>query len=295
MGAAAMRFAGQCLAACLVLSGVGQAVAGCPDAAAIAAYVAEFADQTPSKGFGKSITTAEAECARGRLIAALPPVSGPRIGYKALFTNPDSQKRFGVAGPAWGAMYAGKMVTSGAVVPANFGAKPRYEADFIVVVKDEGLADARNPVEALAHISALVPFIELPDLMIEGTPTGPDLIATNAAFRAGVMGAAIPVAGASEDLAAALAAMQVSITEDISGKELGREQGTVLMGHPLNAAIWLAGAVRAAGQPPLKAGDLLSLGGFQGSAPVRPGTRITVRYHGLPGDPAVTIGFAGTP
>ncbi|WP_173976829.1 2-keto-4-pentenoate hydratase [Magnetospirillum sp. LM-5] len=278
----------------LVVLGSVPAVAGCPDAAQVSAYVAEFAAKNPSRGFGKTITEAEALCAQGRLIPELPPVLGPRVGYKALFTNPDSQKRFGVAGPAWGAMFAGQMVTSGAVVPANFGAKPRYEADFVVVVKDAALADARTPAEALAHISALVPFVELPDLMIEGTPTGPELIATNAAFRGGVMGAAILVDGAGADLAAALATMQVTITEEISGKELGREKGAVLMGHPLNAAIWLAGAVRAAGQP-LKAGDLLSLGGFQGSAPTRPGTRITVRYHGLPGDPAVTVAFAGSP
>ncbi|MBF0325309.1 MAG: hypothetical protein HQL42_09565 [Alphaproteobacteria bacterium] len=131
----------------LVVLGSPSAVAGCPDAAQVTAHVAEFAAKIPSRGFGKTITEADAQCALGRLIPELPPVLGPRVGYKALFTNPDSQKRFGVAG---------QMVTSGAVVPANFGARPRYEADFVVVVKD----------------AALVPFVELPDLMTEGTPTG---------------------------------------------------------------------------------------------------------------------------
>ena len=41
----------------------------------------------------------------------------------------------------------------------------------------------------------------------------------------------------------------------------------------------------------MKAADLLSLGGFLPPAPVQAATTITVRYLGLPGDPAVTAYF----
>lgn len=263
--------------------------AACPDDAAVAAYVADFAAARPSKGFGPDLTLADAACARTKLIRQLPQALGAPVGYKAVFTNPDSQRRFGVDGPAWGVMFERMMLASGARLPAKFGARPRYEADLIVVVKDAGLAEARTPLEALQHISALVPFIELPDLMHEATPSGAQLVGTNAAFRGGILGSHIPVEP-SQTLLDALADMHVTITEDRAGLAIGQEKGSVLMGHPIHAALWLAQALKRDGIA-LKAGDLLSLGGFLGSAPTRAGTSITVRYGGLPGNPSVTAHF----
>jgi 2-oxo-hept-3-ene-1,7-dioate hydratase len=275
-------------ALCLILGFCGPASA-CPDAGAVLAYLEDFRAGKASAGFRGINDASAAACARDRLIEALPAVLGPRVGYKALFTNADAQKRFGMAGPAWGAMFASGMVESGARLPAMFGAKPRYEPDFIVEVKDAGLADAQTTLEALGHISALVPFVELPDIMLAGSPGGLDLVATNAAFRAGVLGPRLPVDD-PERLDRALADMEVVVTEERGGTEIGRAPGRVLMEHPLNAAIWLARALRAEGVE-LRPGDLLSLGGFLASAPTRAGTTIAVRYRGLPGDPAVTAHF----
>lgn len=263
--------------------------AACPDDTAVARYLAEFKAATPSQGFGMDISLPDAPCARGKLIEALPAVLGKRVGYKAVFTNAESQKRFGVDGPAWGAMFVGMMLGNGARLPATFGAKPRHEPDFVVEIKDAGLADAKTPREALEHVSALIPFIELPDLMLDGKITGAALIATNAAFRGGVLGTRIPVEP-TQALTDALAEMTVVITEERTGKEIGRPRGNVLMDNPLNAAIWLAQALRRDGIE-LKSGDLLSLGGFIGSMPTQPGTTITVRYLGLPGDPTVSVHF----
>lgn len=273
------------LATCLPMS----ALAACPDDRAVADYLREFKAATISQGFGKDIGLADAVCARARLIKELPRVLGAGVGYKAVFTNADSQRRFRVDGPAWGAMFAGMMLPNGARLPAQFGAKPRYEPDFIAVVKDAGLADARTPLEALGHISALIPFIELPDLMIDGPLSGAEVIATNAAFRGGVVGTPVAVT-ASQALVDTLANMDVIVTEDRGGKEIGRAKGNVLMDNPINAAIWLAQALRRDGVE-LKAGDQLSLGGFLGSSPSQPATSITVRYRGLPGEPAVTVHF----
>lgn len=261
----------------------------CPDDAAIAAYVAEFKATKVSKGFGKDITLADAACARGKLIEALPVVLGDRVGYKAVFTNPELQQRFGVSGPAWGAMFGAFMLRDSTLVPAGFGAKLRYEAGLVVVVKDADLADAQSPLEALEHISELIPFIELPDLMLDGAPTGAELIATNAAFRGGVLGLRIPVEPRRAFLNA-LAEMEVVVGDERTGREIGRAQGKVLMGQPIKAAMWLARALKRDGVV-LKPGDLLSLGGFLASMPVQPRTGISVRYLGLPGNPIVEVYF----
>jgi 2-oxo-hept-3-ene-1,7-dioate hydratase len=54
--------------------------------------------------------------------------------------------------------------------------------------------------------------------------------------------------------------------------------------------MWLAGALLKAGTV-LKPGDLLSLGAFRPPSPPRQNSTITVRYVGLPGDPAVSVHF----
>ena len=263
--------------------------AACPDHQAVAAYVADVKAARVSPGFGNDLSLAEAECAKSQVVQALPQVLGQVVGYKAAFTNPALQQRFGVTSPAWGVMFAKLMVDSGAKLPAQFGARPLYEADFVAVVKDAALADAKTPLEALQYISEVVPFIELPDSMLEGTPTGTALIATNIAFRGGVLGPRIKVEPTQAFLDA-LANMTVVMMEDKSGKELGRVKGNVLMEHPINAALWVAQALKKDGVA-LKAGDLLSLGGYIPPAPTQPNTIITVKYLGLPGDPSVTVHF----
>lgn len=272
---------------CVILASIAHAA--CPDQAAIESYLADFKAVRASKGFGPDLTPADVECARDRLVKELPQILGRVVGYKAAFTNPAVQKAVGLNSPAWGVMFEKLMVESGAKLPATFGARPLYEADLITVVKDPGLADAKTPLEALGHISDVVAFIELPDVMLQGTPKASELIATNVLFRAGVLGPRVKVE-ATEAFLDALANMMVVMTEDRSGKELGRVKGNALMDHPLNAAMWLAQALKKHGIT-LKPGDLLSLGSYSPPAPTQPATSITVKYLGLPGDPSVTVHF----
>ncbi len=263
--------------------------ARCPSDAQVAVYVADYLAKRPSKGFAGQLRVSDAHCARAKVVGQLLPALGPVVGYKAAFTNPALQQRFGVSGPDWGAMFGGMLLESGARVPANFGARPLFEADFAVVVKDAGLAYANTPMDALYHIEAVVPFIELPDLMLEGSFTGAQLIATNVGFRGGVLGRAVK-AEHSQAFLDALAGMKIVMTEEVSGAELGRATGSDIMAQPMNAAIWIARALREEGIE-LKPGDILSLGGYIPPSPTKAGTRIKVQYLGLPGDPSVSVQF----
>ncbi len=266
------------------------AQAACPDDAAVDAYVADFAKRRPSKGFGNDITIEDAECAKRKLGKKLRVVLGDPIGYKAAFTNPALQQRFGVSGPKWGYMFNRNMVDIVALLPSEFGAFPLYEADMIVEVKDPGLADAKTPLEALKYLESVVPFIELPDLMLEGKFSGNNFIATNVGFRGGVLGMELPVQE-TQAFADALASMTVvMVDESDKNKELGRGKGSALLGHPLEAAIWLAKELKKDGIT-LKKGDLLSLGGFFPPQPVKSGQKIKMQYVGLPDNPSVSVEF----
>ncbi|XOB97824.1 2-keto-4-pentenoate hydratase [Deinococcota bacterium DY0809b] len=199
-------------------------------------------------------------------VKALVPIAGAPVGYKVGLTSKAVQERFGVDHPLRGVLLERMLLESGAVVPARFGAVPIAEADLIVRVKDAGVNQARTPEEVLEHLDAVVPFIELPDLMLKkGEPlTGATITAINVGARLGVLGRPIPVE-ASPEFARALAEMQVYVSVDDA--LVMKVPGKAILGHPLNAVIWLAQDLARRGEA-LKPGDLVSLGSL--GKPLRP-------------------------
>jgi len=232
----------------------------------------------------------DAECGRKRLVQKLELTLGRVVGYKAGLTNPAVQKRFGVSAPLRGMLLQKMLLKEGEEVPARFGARPVFEADLLVVVKDSGIHRARTHLEALRSLSLVIPFIELPDLFVAAGEklTASLIVFINVGARLGVVGRGIPVEP-TEEFAERLASMRVRMT-DQDGKELGSANGAAILGHPLNAVLWLARDLENSGER-LEAGDLLSLGSFTAPMPPRPGLAVTVRYEGLPGNPRVAVRF----
>ncbi|MBD0273722.1 MAG: fumarylacetoacetate hydrolase, partial [Acetobacteraceae bacterium] len=248
------------------------------------ARVAEAQLGAASAGAFTGLSMADAECARGKLIALHTARLGPPIGYKAAATGAAAQRNFGLAAPVWGALFADAVgLRDGAEValgPALSGLG--VEADLLVRVRDEGINGAgRDPVAVLRHLDQVIPYIELPKRGVGGALDGPGLVAINASARLGVVGAPIPVE-ATEGFAARLADMTVVFADDT--RELAREPGRALMGHPLNVIPWLVEDLARAGLR-LKAGDIVSLGGFAPSIPAQPGRTYTLRYEGLAAEP----------
>lgn len=228
-------------------------------------------------------------CTRTKFNRFLAQQLGAPVGYKAGLTNPDVQKRFNHDAPVRGTLYAPMLLPNGAVLDARFGARPLFEADLLVRVRDTGIQRARTPQDVLRHIDQVIPFIELPDLMVEA-PTkldGPALMAINVGARFGVMGTPIAVT-ANAEFSRALRDMQVVLKSD--GVETDRGKGSDVLGHPLNAVIWLAQDLAREGLA-LRRGDLVSLGSFSRLLPPKPGLRVQAVYQGLPGSPVVDVSF----
>ena len=160
----------------------------------------------------------------------------------------------------------------------------------LVEVKSSAIHDARTPLEVLRHLSAIIPFIELPDLVVEDPSKigGVAINLINVGARLGVLGAPLPVQ-ADEATVAALRDMTVRLL-DGDGKELDVGKGSAILDQPLNAVIWLANDLKQSGIT-LRAGDLLSLGSFSKLLPPKPGTGAKVVYEGLPGNPSVSVRF----
>lgn len=267
---------------------------GCLDEAAISQMARHYQARTPAANPPADMSMADARCTRARLLGHLGSQAGPLAGYKAGLTNPAVQKRFNTTEPVWGVLYERMLLPSGAVVDAAFGARALYEADLLVRVKSRAINDARTPAQVLAHLDQLIPFIELPDLMVQQPArlNGAGVTAINVGARLGVRGQPLPVptdGPAQARLLDELRDMNVRLT-DAQGQALGGGKGADVLEHPLNAVVWLAQALKAEGRA-LMPGQLVSLGSFSALLPPRPGLQVTARYDGLSGAQPVTVTF----
>lgn len=263
---------------------ISPARAACPSDEAVAALAAKVTAREPAESYGPGLTVADGLCAQEKLVAKLKPALGDAVGYKAGLTNEAVQKRFGVPHPVRGTLLAKMILKDGATVPAAFGAAPLFESDLIMTVKDPGIHGAKGHVEILKHLDAVVPFLELPDLVLQkgAHMDGGVLTAINVGARLGVVGTPVPVR-ATQDFADRLAKMTVVLTDD-TGREIAKSPGTAILGHPLDAVAWLVADLGRAGIT-LKAGDMLSLGSFSPLSPPAAGRTVTARYEGLTDKP----------
>lgn len=246
--------------------------------------------RTAAKSPGSALTMDEAVCTQAGLVRFLSRSQGAAIGYKAGLTSRAAQQQLGVPTPVMGVLLSKMVLPDGSTVPADFGPRPLFEADMLVTVRDDGINQARTVTEVVKHLSTLQPFIELPDLVLaQGEKmTGPVVVAINVGARLGVVGAPVPVL-ATPEFVNALADMQVTLTVD--GAEISKGPGKAILGHPLNAVLFIAEEVQRRGGR-LKAGDILSLGSFSRLTPPKPGQKVVARYDGLPTGPmTVAVAF----
>ena len=85
------------------------------------------------------------DCARRKVVERLGRSHGPVVGYKAGLTAKATQEQFGASAPVWGVLFEKIILEDGATLPAAFGARVVWEADMLLVVKDEGINDATAP------------------------------------------------------------------------------------------------------------------------------------------------------
>ena len=270
------------------------ATPGCIDDVAVNRLVADYNARRPAADLPATLTMADAACTRSRLQQRLAGQAVRLVGFNAGLTNPAVQKRFNTDQPVWGALYTDMLLGNGAAVDAAFGARPLYEADLLVRVKSAAINNAKTPAEVLAQVDQIIPFIELPDLVVE-TPAkvnGAALSALNVGARLGVRGAPLMVpqdAVGQARVLNELRDMNVRLV-DAADEPLGGGKGSDVLGHPLNAVVWLAQALKAEGLS-LRPGQVVSLGSFSALLPPKAGQKVTAHYDGVTGLQPVTVSF----
>lgn len=269
----------------------GPALAVCPEGSAHQgeALAEAWQDRAPARRTEPD-DMAHARCIQRAMVADLDAAVGPHVGWKVGLTSETVQQRFGADAPVAGPLLAGMIWPSESPVGRDFGARPMVEADLAVRVADRTIMQASDRAEVLAAIDWVLPLIELVDLMVEDPETlnARSITAINVGARGAVLGEPVP---AEPEMLDTLASMTVVI-EDADGEVLGMYPGDAILGHPLDAVLWLVEELAARGES-LEAGELLSLGSFGPLFAVGEREALRVRYEGLIQDqvPEIEVRF----
>ena len=210
---------------------------------------------------------------------------GPRSGFKVAMTSVSSQHHFGISEPLYGQFLQSMLLPSPARLPVGFGARGLIEADLLVRVKDAAINEVTSLNDLLAHLDAVIPFIELPDPLWSTRLTAARLVAVNCGARYGVLAEPIALTG-NHDWYQRLESFTVQL-RDPEGAVLAAGNGSDLLGHPLNVVFWLVQHLRQRGDG-LQPGDLISLGSLTKPQPPQSGQYLA-EYTGLDPSGPVTV------
>jgi 2-keto-4-pentenoate hydratase len=182
------------------------------------------------------------------------------VGRKIGLTSKAVQQQLGVDQPDYGALFADMEITTGGEVQSTKLIQPRIEAE-IAIVLDRDLPEPDVTMgEVMRAVAYAVPALEIVDSRIKDWKiTILDTVADNGSSARFVLGAA-PKRLTDIDLESCGMAMTRN------GAMVSVGSGAACLGHPLKAALWLARAMAAAGQP-LRAGDVVLTGAL---GPVSP-------------------------
>jgi 2-keto-4-pentenoate hydratase len=199
------------------------------------------------------------------------------VGRKIGLTAKAVQAQLGVDQPDYGALFADMAVPNGGELAPARVLQPKAEAEIALVLKADLYGPDVTPETVRAATSHAVAAIEIVDSRIaDWKITFADTVADNGSSGFYVLGnEPRPLEG--------LDLFTCGMAILVNGAIVSVGAGAACLGHPLNAAAWLARTV------PLQAGDVVLTGALGPMVALSRGDKVTAHIGGL-GSVSFTLG-----
>jgi len=196
------------------------------------------------------------------------------VGRKAGLTAKAVQKQLGVDQPDFGALFDDMQVADGGRLDPARAIQPKAEAEIAFVLGADLPSADTKPEDVAAAVASVHAAIEIVDSRIaDWKITFADTVADNGSSAFFVLAdEGKPLAG--------LDLYTAGMVMEVNGQIASVGVGAAALGHPLNAAAWLARTLAARGEP-LRAGDILLAGALGPMVALAPGDHVLARVGGI--------------
>ncbi|MFC3714088.1 2-keto-4-pentenoate hydratase [Sphingoaurantiacus capsulatus] len=196
------------------------------------------------------------------------------VGRKIGLTAKAVQAQLGVDQPDFGVLFDDMRVADGGTVDAGKLIQPKAEAEVALVLArdlDKADATAADLAAATAHAVAAIEIVD--SRIADWKISFADTVADNGSSALFVLGSETkPLDG--------LDLYTCGMALEVNGQLASLGAGAACLGHPLEAAAWLARTLAARGEP-LRAGDIILTGALGPMVVLAPGDTVTAKIGGL--------------
>jgi 2-keto-4-pentenoate hydratase len=196
------------------------------------------------------------------------------VGQKIGLTSSAVQRQLGVNQPDFGVLFDDMLIADGGTLNSAHVLQPKAEGEVAFVMGRDFDNPRATVVDLMSAIAYALPAIEIVDSRLKDWKiTIADTVADNAS-------SAFFVLGSQPQSLAGLDLLTCGMMLTLDGAVASVGAGAACMGHPLNAAAWLAATLSSRGQP-LRAGAIIMSGALGPMVPIAPGNQVRVRIGGL--------------
>jgi 2-keto-4-pentenoate hydratase len=196
------------------------------------------------------------------------------VGHKIGLTAKSVQLQLGVGQPDYGVLFDDMAIEDGGVLLRQTVLQPKAEAEVALILAHD-LSDPDSSIQdVIAATAYALPAIEIVDSRIaDWKITFADTVADNGSSGFFVLGRTPrPLSG--------LDLKTCGMVLEVNGQIASLGAGAACLGHPLNAAVWLARTLAGRGDG-LKAGDVVLTGALGPMVPLAVGDVVRAEIGGL--------------